>query len=179
MALLAAGTTERLCFAIVAIFLPAYLQHTYDTPFGTLALVLGLVAAGNLIGNIIGGRIADRTRSRPRVFAIGSALTALVALPLLTWHPGIVTSVTLGFVYSLVNAAGRPSLMATLAGVPSEIRSALFGLNITMASLGWLMAGSVGGTLIAAGGFAGLGVFAAGVAALGCALALFAATKPR
>ena len=134
MALLAAGTTERLCFAIVAIFLPAYLQHTYDTPFGTLALVLGLVAAGNLIGNIIGGRIADRTRSRPRVFAIGSALTALVALPLLTWHPGITTSVALGFVYSLVNAAGRPSLMATLAEVPSEIRSALFGLNITMAS---------------------------------------------
>jgi len=66
-----------------------------------------------------------------------------------------------------------------IVAVPSEIRSALFGLNITMASLGWLMAGSVGGTLIAAGGFAGLGVFAAGVAALGCALALFAATKPR
>lgn len=88
MALLAAGTTERLCFAIVAIFLPAYLQHTYDTPFGTLALVLGLVAAGN----IIGGRIADRTRSRARVFAIGSALTALVALPLLAWHPGILAS---------------------------------------------------------------------------------------
>jgi len=177
-ALLAAGTTERLCFAIVAIFLPAYLQHTYDIAFGALALVLGLIAAGNLIGNIIGGRIADRTRSRPRVFAIGSALTALVALPLLTWHPGIATSVALGFVYSLVNAAGRPSLMATLAEVPSEIRSALFGLNITMASLGWLMAGSLGGTLIAAGGFSGLGMFASGVAALGCALALFSAAKP-
>ena len=51
---------------------------------------------------------------------------------------------TLGFVFSFVNAAGRPSLMATLAEVPSEIRSALFGLNITMASIGWLMAGSVG-----------------------------------
>ena len=179
MALLAAGTTERLCFAIVAIFLPAYLQHTYDISFGALALVLGLVAAGNLIGNIIGGRIADRTRSRPRVFAIGSALTALVALPLLTWHPAIATSVAMGFVYSLVNAAGRPSLMATLAEVPSEIRSALFGLNITMASLGWLMAGSLGGSLIAAGGFSGLGMFASGVAALGCALALFSAAKAR
>jgi len=102
-----------------------------------------------------------------------------VALPLLTWHPGLAVSVAMGFVYSLVNAAGRPSLMATLAEVPSEIRSALFGLNITMASLGWLMAGSVGGTLIAAGGFAGLGMFAAGVAALGCSLALLSAAKPR
>ena len=110
----------------------------------SLSLVLGvplvtlLGTLGGWRGAIAthGGRIADRTRSRPRVFAIGSALTALVALPLLTWHPGIATSVAMGFVYSLVNAAGRPSLMATLAEVPSEIRSALFGLNITMASLG-------------------------------------------
>jgi len=88
-------------------------------------------------------------------------------------------SVVLGFVYSFVNAAGRPSLMATLAEVPKEIRSALFGLNITMASIGWLMAGSVGGTLLAVGSFTALGAFAAGVAVLGCALALYSAPKPR
>ncbi|MEO8719275.1 MAG: MFS transporter, partial [Burkholderiales bacterium] len=179
MALLAAGTTERLCFAVIAIFLPAYLQHAYQVSFGVLSLVLALVAAGNLIGNLIGGRIADRTRKRARLFAIGSALTAVVALPLLAWHPGIATSVALGFVFSFVNAAGRPSLMATLAEVPSELRSALFGLNITMASMGWLLAGSVGGWLIAVGGFAGLGAFCALVAALGCGLALYSAMKPR
>jgi len=179
MALLVAGTTERLCFAIVAIFLPAYLQHAYNIPLSGLALVLALVAAGNLTGNILGGRIADKTRSRPRVFAIGSACTAVLALPLLAWHPGLTVSVVLGFVYSFVNAAGRPSLMATLAEVPKEIRSALFGLNITMASIGWLMAGSVGGTLLAVGSFTALGAFAAGVAVLGCALALYSAPKPR
>jgi DHA1 family inner membrane transport protein len=178
IALLAAGTTERMCFAVIAIFLPAYLQHAYDVALGGLALVLALIAAGNLIGNIIGGRIADRTRSRARVFAIGSALTAVVALPLLAWHPGLAVSVVLGFVFSLVNAAGRPSLMATLAEMPSELRSTLFGLNITMASMGWLLAGSVGGWLISVGGFAGLGAFSALVAALGCGLALFSAKRP-
>ncbi len=178
VALLVAGTTERMCFAVIAIFLPAYLQFAYDTALGGLALVLGLVALGNLTGNIVGGRIADRTRSKARVFAIGSALTALLAFPLLAWHPGLVVSVALGFVFSFVNAAGRPSLMATLAEVPSELRSALFGLNITMASMGWLLAGSVGGWLISVGGFAGLGAFCAAVAAVGCALALFAAAKP-
>jgi predicted MFS family arabinose efflux permease len=178
IALLVAGTTERMCFAVVAIFLPAYLQHAYDIALGGLALVLGLVAAGNLTGNLVGGRIADRTRSRARVFAIGSALTAAIALPLLAWHPGLVVSVALGFVFSFVNAGGRPSLMATLAEVPSELRSALFGLNITMASMGWLLAGSVGGWLIATSGFAGLGAFCALVAALGCGLALFSAARP-
>jgi DHA1 family inner membrane transport protein len=179
MALLVAGTTERMCFAVIAIFLPAYLQYAYDTALGGLALVLGLVAAGNLIGNIIGGRIADHTRSRARVFAIGSALTAVVALPLLAWHPGLVVSVALGFVFSFVNAAGRPSLMVTFAEVPSELRSALFGLNITMASMGWLLAGSVGGWLISVNGFTGLGAFAAVGAALGCGLGLFAAKRTR
>src|SRR5258706_8647683 len=168
IALLAAGTTERMCFAVIAIFLPAYLQHAYDIALGGLALVLGLVAAGNLIGNVIGGRIADRTRSRARVFAIGSALTAVAALPLLAWHPGLTVSVALGLLFSLVIAAGRPSLMATLAEMPSELRGTLFGLNITMASMGWLMAGSVGGWLIAISGFAGLGAVSALVAALGC-----------
>lgn len=50
VALLVAGTTERMCFAVVAIFLPAYLQFAYDTTLGGLALVLALVAVGNLIG---------------------------------------------------------------------------------------------------------------------------------
>jgi MFS transporter, DHA1 family, inner membrane transport protein len=179
VALLAAGTTERMCFAVVAIFLPAFLQDAYGTSLGALALVLALVAAGNLVGNILGGRIADRTHSRARVFALSSALTAALALPLLSWHPGLVASVTLGFVFSFVNAAGRPSLMATLGEVPSELRSALFGLNITMASLGWLLAGSVGAWLIAVGGFAGLGAFCAFVAALGCGFALFSSARSR
>ncbi|HEX7812218.1 MAG TPA: MFS transporter [Burkholderiales bacterium] len=144
-----------------------------------MALILAVVAIGNLTGNIVGGRIADRTRSKARVFAIGSALTAVLAPPLLAWHPGLAVSVALGFVFSFVNAAGRPSLMATLAEVPAELRSALFGLNITMASIGWLMAGSVGGWLISVGGFAALGWFCGGVAAVGCVLALVAARRPR
>lgn len=180
MALLAAGTTERFCFAALAIYLPSYLQHAYGVSLGGLALMLALVAAGNLIGNIVGGRIADRTRFRGRVFAIGSALTAALALPTLLWQPGLSVSVGLGFAYSLVNAAGRPSLMATLAEMPSELRGALFGLNITMASIGWLMAGSVGAWLIATGGYTGLGVFCSAIAAIGCCLALVSvASHPR
>jgi DHA1 family inner membrane transport protein len=178
MALLAAGTTERFCFAALAVYLPTYLQQSYGVSLGGLAIFLALVAAGNLVGNIVGGRIADRTRSRAHVFAIGSGLTAVLALPTLMWQPGLAASVGLGFAYSLVNAAGRPSLMATLAEMPSELRGALFGLNITMASVGWLTAGSIGAWLIADGGFAALGMFASIVAAIGCGLALYSVTTP-
>jgi DHA1 family inner membrane transport protein len=171
IALMGAGTTERVCFATLAVYLPTYLQRAYGVALSQLAAALALVALGNLVGNIIGGRIADRTRHRRRVVAIALALTAVLAMPMLMWQPGLAISVALGFVYSLVNAAGRPSLMAILSDMPSELRGALFGLNITMASLGWLLAGSVGATLLAGGGFAALGIFCGVMAALGAALA--------
>jgi MFS transporter, DHA1 family, inner membrane transport protein len=172
MALLVAGTTERVCFATLAIYLPTYLLRAYGVSFGALALALAVVAVGNLIGNLVGGRIADRTRSRGVVFAASLALTAVLAIPTLMWKPGLGASVTLGFAYCFANAAGRPALMATLAAMPSEVRGALFGLNVTTASLGWLLAGSVGAWLIVAGGFIGLGAFCAGMAAAGTLLAL-------
>jgi DHA1 family inner membrane transport protein len=172
LALLAAGTTERVCFASLAIYLPTYLQRAYGISFGALALALAVVALGNLIGNLIGGRVADRTRSRGVVLAVALALTAVLAIPTLMWKPGLTVSMALGFAYCFANGSGRPVLMATLAEMPNEVRGALFGLNVTTASLGWLLAGSAGGWLIASGGFTGLGAFCAGMALLGAVLAL-------
>jgi DHA1 family inner membrane transport protein len=180
VALLAAGITERVCFGVVAIYLPTWLQRAYGVAFGPLALALALVALGTLIGNLLGGRIADRTRSRSRVFATASVVTAVLALPTLMWQPGLVASVALGCAFSLANAAGRPSLLATLSDVPSELRGALFGLNVTVASMGWLVAASVGAALVGLVGFKGLGLFCAAVALLGALLAhLSAARTPR
>jgi len=172
VALLAAGTSERVCFAMLAIYLPTYLQRAYGVSFSLLALALALVALGNLLGNVAGGRIADRARSRGAVFAVSLAATGVLAIPTLMWKPGLALSVGLGFMYSFANASGRPALMATLAHMPSEVRGALFGLNVTTASLGWLLAGSVGGWLIASGGFTGLGAFCGGMALAGAVLAL-------
>jgi len=62
--------------------------------------------------------------------------------------------------------------MATLSDVPGEGRGAVFGLTVTMASMGWLLAGSVGAGLIATGGFAGLGIFCSAMALAGAGLAL-------
>ena len=172
IALLAAGTSERVCFATLAIYLPTYLQLAYGVSFSALALALAVVALGNLSGNLVGGRIADRTRSRGAVFAVSLGLTAVLAVPTLMWKPGLAVSVALGFAYCFANASGRPALMATLAEMPSEVRGALFGLNVTTASLGWLLAGSLGGWLIVAGGFNALGALCAGMAVAGTLLAV-------
>ena len=180
IALMAAGTTERVCFATLALYLPTYLQRAYDVTLAPLALALALVALGTLTGNVVGGRIADRTRSRARVFAIASVATAVLAVPTLMWQPGLIVTVVLGFAYSFVNSSGRPALLATLSDVPSQLRGALFGLNVTMASMGWLLAGSVGGALIGTTGFSGLGILCALMALLGALFAVASgyATRP-
>jgi len=176
--LLGAGSTERICFASLAIYRADYLQRSYGVGLAGLALALALVAIGNLTGNLIGGRVADRTRSRARVVAITSTLAGALALPTLFWQPGLAASVGLGFGFSFMNAASRPSLLALLSEVPSELRGALFGLNVTMNSVGWLLAGSLGAALLASAGFGALGIFCSTAALLGAALAT-AGGRPR
>ncbi|MFO1350823.1 MAG: MFS transporter [Gammaproteobacteria bacterium] len=172
LTLLGASITERLCFATAAVYLATFLQESYGVSLAALAIGLGFVALGNLAGNVLGGFIADRFRARPLVFATSSAVTAVLALPLLLWNGGLALSLILGFAYSLANSLGRPALMATLSEVPREVRGTVLGLNSTMASIGWIGASALGGWLLTRFGFASLGVFCALASGLGTLLAL-------
>jgi DHA1 family inner membrane transport protein len=174
LALLLASTMERTCFAAMAVYLATFLLTAYGVAMQTLALALALVALGNLAGNLLGGWLADRVVARPLAFAMASTMTGALALPLMLWRPGVALSVAVGFGYSLANAAGRPALMATLSEVPTEVRGAILGLNVTMSSIGWLGATALGGWLVGRHGFGSLGILTAGVAAMGALLAVVA-----
>jgi MFS transporter, DHA1 family, inner membrane transport protein len=171
LTLLAAGTTERMCFALVAIYLPTFLQQHYAISLSVLGAALALVAAGTLLGSFAGAKLADRFNARMRLFAAASLATACLAVPLVAWHPALSVSVLLGFSYSFCNALGRPAFLAALSQVPNELRGAVFGLNVTLASVGWLTAASVGAWLITSFNFTVLGLSAAGIALLGVWLA--------
>lgn len=172
IALLLCGITERLCYSGVVVFFPTFLQTTYGVKLGSLAIGLAIVASGNLGGNLLGGRLADHFRARPLVFALTSALTGLLALPTLLWHPVVGLSVALGFLYTLVNAVGRLLLLTSLSEVSGEARGAVMGLNITGSSVGWLVSTTVGGPLIITSGFGGLGLFTAAAGLAGMLLAV-------
>jgi predicted MFS family arabinose efflux permease len=174
LALLGAATAERACFAAMAIYLPTFLLASYGVPLATLAVALALVALGNLAGNLLGGWLADRITARPLAFAVASAATGVLALPLMLWRPGLGASVALGFAYSLVNAAGRPALLAALSDVPAEVRGTVLGLNISVSSIGWLGAAAVGGWLVERHGFGGLGSAGAALAVAGAGAGVLA-----
>lgn len=172
VALLSANTMERICYGGVAIYLATYLITSYGTSLEALAVGLGLVALGNLLGNLAGGELSDRLRSRTALAATSLAATGLLALPLLLWQPGLWASIALGFVYTAVNALGRPALMAATSDVSNEARGALLGANMTFASFGWLGAQALGGWIIGTLGFPMFGMLAATAGLLGAVLAV-------
>jgi MFS transporter, DHA1 family, inner membrane transport protein len=170
--LLAMGVAERVCYGLAVVYFATFLQATYGLSLAAIAVPLAVFAVGAILGTILGGQLADRLPNRRRTFAGAMFGSGLVALALFGWTPGLAGSVALGFGYVLVNAVARPSLMASLAEVPEEVRGAVLGLNVTSASLGWLGAAALGGWMMAVWGFAGFGPLAAAIAMLGGALAL-------
>jgi predicted MFS family arabinose efflux permease len=170
--LLAMGVAERVCYGLTVVYFATFLQTTYGlTPAG-VAIPLGIVALGNILGTIVGGQAADRLPDRSRTFAVAMIGSGAAAMALFGWTPGLAGTVALGFVYAICSAISRPSLMASLANVPEEVRGTVLGLNVTAASLGWLGAASLGGWIMAGIGFVGFGPFAMAVALVAAVLAL-------
>jgi len=174
LALLFAGSSERVCYAAVAVFLPTYLLTRYAIDAPHLALALLLVALGNLFGNVLGAHLTDRVPVPQAVLAFSLVAAGLMALPVLTWAPAVEVSIGLGFLYTLVNATGRPALLSLLSEVSDEARGAVMGLNITFSSLGWLGATALGGGVVGMAGFGGLAALTFAFGMLGgglCAVA--------
>jgi len=179
VALLTAGTAERICYGAVAVFLPTFFLTAYGVTFETLAIALVVVALGNLVGNVVGSQLSDRVPSRAVMSAVSLLATGGMALPVLLLRPGLLPSIALGFLYTFVDALVRPSLFAAISEVSSRSRGAVMGLNITFSSFGWLGATVVGGWLISGWGFGALGALAAAAGVAGAAAAALSWALPQ
>jgi MFS transporter, DHA1 family, inner membrane transport protein len=174
VALLSANALERFCYGGVAVYLATFLITSYGVSLGALAVGLGVVALGNLLGNFAGGELSDRLRSRTALASLSLAGTGALAIPLLLWQPGLIVSIGLGFVYTIVNALGRPALLASTSEVSAQARGALLGVNMTFASMGWLGSQAFGGWVIGTMGFPVFGAMTAVAGLVGAILTLVA-----
>ena len=114
------------------------------------AVTLAGACAGGCTGVIMAkasARTVDRLPDRLRTFAVAMVASAVVAMLVYGWVPGLATTVALGFAHVFANAVSRPPLLAALANVPDDVRGAVLGLNVTSASFGWLGAAEQRGVL--------------------------------
>jgi DHA1 family inner membrane transport protein len=179
LGLLVAGTFERVCYAAVAVFLPTYLLTRYAIDAPHLALGLAVVAVGNLVGNLLGAHLSDRLPAPQVLLAFSLIAAGVMALPVLSWAPAVPLSIALGFIYTLVNATGRPALLTVLSEVSAEGRGAVMGLNITFSSFGWIGATALGGVVLGFAGFGGLAILTLVFGLVGGVLALATWLLPR
>ena len=170
--LLAMGVLERICYGLTAVYFATFLQATYRLSLAGVVVARAGLAQGRILGTVLGGQLADRLPNRLHTFAGAMFASSCVAIPLFGWTPGLFGTVFLAFLYVLINAIARPSLMAALANVPSDVRGTVLGLNVTSASFGWLGAASLGGWAMAQFGFAMFGPLAACVGIAGGLLGL-------
>jgi len=175
--LLGANLMERSLFAMVAIYLPAFVMLSFHMTAVGVAPVLALVAVGAISGNVLGGRLGDRF-PKPAIFVIAQVVSAALGLALFGAGLPFAPVVALAFALTLCNAASRPAFLAYGSELAPRQRGALFGL-IALTNQSGLVIGSAVGAAAIGGGYRGmaLAAVAQGVVAAGLALPLL--RRPR
>ncbi|HLF04436.1 MAG TPA: MFS transporter, partial [Dehalococcoidia bacterium] len=166
---LAANSLFQMAFIGVFGYLAAHLIQTYGLGAGETVLPLALAGTGVIARGFIGGRVADHRR-RLALFAMcslaGGLLAALVFIaPVSPW-----ATVALAFAagsLASVTQAVTPTLLIELAG---GSRATATGLYAVSNQLGIFGGASLGGLMLALGGFPMVGLFCLGVAIIGVAV---------
>lgn len=176
--LLGANLMERSLFAMVAIYLPAFVMLSFHMTAVGVAPVLALVAVGAISGNVLGGRLGDRF-PKPAIFVIAQVVSAALGLALFGAGLPFAPVVALAFALTLCNAASRPAFLAYGSELAPRQRGALFGLIALTNQSGLVIGSAVGAAAIGGGGYRGmaLAAVAQGVVAAGLALPLL--RRPR
>jgi predicted MFS family arabinose efflux permease len=157
-------------FAVVT-YLVAFFVQSYGMKSGQAALPLACVGFGAMLGSFTGGYIAALAArlywGAPGLagggLCVGVALTGGIA----PW-----STVLLGSVGMVLMTIFEPVSWVVTAELAGESRATANGLLASSNQLGILLGASVGGLVLAAGGFPLVGIFCIGVAAIGGAIVL-------
>ncbi len=156
---------ERMMLSLFLTYVSVFFIRRYGVSLSALAGLLTTMSAGALIGGLAGGPLAGRRRRYAALVAV-----MLIDGALLTWAfgfaPPLALAVGAGFLFSLMSALGRPTLVDSLATLAPRSRGTIIGFYATSNQLGQLMGASLGGLALAWGGFEAMGglALAAGIA---------------
>jgi len=168
---LAANALLQMAFFCVFSYLAANLIQTYSMTAGETVLPLALAGLGVIAGGFIGGRIAE-SRRRLNLLTIAALLGGLLATlafvgPVSPW---LTVAFAFGVAASLrISSSITPTLLLELAG---SSRSTATGMFAVSNQIGIFGGASIGGAMLAMGGFPMVGFFCLGAAGAGGAVVL-------
>jgi predicted MFS family arabinose efflux permease len=162
---LAANCLQVMAFMGMSSYLAAYLMHTYHLSAGATALPLTVAGLGVIAGSLIGGRVAGQT-SRIIVVALAFVGGGLGAAVVFTTALAPWVTVILAFGVTGLLLLSWPVTALLLTELAGQSRATATGLLAVSNQLGAVGGASLGGVLLALGGFPLVGMFCLVTAAL-------------
>ena len=172
-AALTVNFAQRIAYFALFSYLAAYLIDTYDMSVGAVALPLGFVGIGTVIGSYAGGPVANR---KDRMPLIAAAALAGGAASLLLYSIEVPVWVAVAIATSAVSllSVGFPVMLTLSTEVSGQSRATGVGLMGFSNQSGGVGGAALGGVLLAANGFPGVGYLCLGAAAFSAVvIALF------
>ena len=169
--LLVANVMYRAASFAVFTYLVSFLAQTYGMKPGQAALPLACIGVGAMLGSFLGGYVAG-VAERLYWGALGLMVGGLCIGVALTGGMTPWSAVVLGCVGMILLTIFEPVSWIVTAELAGESRATANGLLASSNQLGIVLGASVGGLILAAGGFPLVGFFCIGVAFIGGAIVL-------
>ena len=176
-AILAANFAQRIAFMGMFSYLATYMIDAYGMSVGAVALPLAFVGVGTVIGSYIGGFVASRN-DRMRLIAISASCGGIAALFLFTVDMPVWAVIVIATGSTALLSVPWTVLITVITEVSSQSRATGVGLLGVSNQTGAVGGAALGGYLLAAGGFPGVGYLCLGAVVFSVVVIVFFLREP-
>ncbi len=155
-AALAVSLAQRIAYLALVSYLAAYWIDAYGMSVGALALPLTFVGIGTVLGSYMGGPVANR-KDRMGVIAVLGLVGGVAALALFLIDIPVWAAVAIATVAVSCLSVSRPVVITFSTEVSGDSRATGVGMVGATNQLGGVGGAALGGVLLAATGFPGVG----------------------
>ena len=177
-AALTVNVAQRMAYIALFSYLAAYLIKAYDMSVGAIAVPLALVGIGTVVGSYIGGPLANR-KDRMPLMAISSLAGGVAALLLFLIEVPVWAAVAIATGAVALLSVAWPLMITFSTEISTQSRATGVGLLGASNQSGGVGGAAIGGVLLAASGFPGVGYLCLGATAFSALVIALFMRQPR
>ena len=177
-AALAVNFAQRIAFFALFSYLAAYLIDGYEMSLGAVALPLAFIGMGTVIGSYLGAPVANRKNRMPIVAAC-AVVGGFSALVLFSVTVPLWAAVAIATGATTLLSIGWPVLLTLSTEISGQSRATAVGLLGGSNQSGGVGGAALGGVLLAATGFPGVGYLCLGAAVFSAVVIALFMRRPR
>jgi DHA1 family inner membrane transport protein len=163
--MLTANVLQQMALFGLFTYLAAHLMHTFQMTAGDAVFPLALAGCGNIAGRLLGGHVADHRHHLAwfGLACLGSGVLAVLAFTVPGSPWATVTLASGAAALARIPSVVTPTVLLAHAGGSRTTATGMFAVSNQLGSFGGI---SLGGLMLALGGFPMVGLFCLAAAVL-------------